>query len=267
MPATRILGAAFLSLALLTGSAWAEEVPVDLELVLAVDMSRSMDTDEQALQRQGYIAALTHPEVIQAIGTGPLGRIAVTYVEWSGPVSQRVVAPWTVIENAETAEAFAARIVPTPFDGRFGTSISSSLVFAAGLFDGNGFEGERRTIDISGDGPNNSGVPVTPIRDMVIERGIVINGLPIMLKPSSGIGLYGIPDLDTYYEDCVIGGPGAFIVSVDKLEHFEAAIRRKLVLEIAARPSLVIPAAEREKPQRVDCMIGEKLRRGWMNDR
>lgn len=265
MPATRMVGAAFLSLALLTGSAWAEEVPVDLELVLAVDMSRSMDTDEQALQRQGYISALTHPEVIQAIGTGPLGRIAVTYVEWSGPVIQRVIAPWAVIDSAETAAAFAAKIVPTRFDGRFGTSISSSLVFAAGLFDGNGFAGERRTIDISGDGPNNSGVPVTPIRDMVVERGIVINGLPIMLNPP-GYSPYSIDDLDVYYRDCVIGGPGSFLVPVRGEEQMIEAIRRKLILEVASALPRVIPADVLLPAEKTsDCLIGEKLWRRYMD--
>ncbi|MBB5752658.1 DUF1194 domain-containing protein [Prosthecomicrobium pneumaticum] len=265
MPALRWFACALLVFA--SGAVHAADIAVDLELVLAVDVSRSMDAEEQALQRNGYAAAITHPDVLAAIQDGPLGRIAVTYVAWSSPVGQQVIVPWTLIDGAESAAVFAARIAPAAFDGRFGTSISSSLVFSAGLFEGNGFSGERRTIDVSGDGPNNSGPPVAPARDAVVAEGIVVNGLPIMLRPSAGIGIYGIADLDVYYADCVIGGPGAFIVPVVGLEGFADAVRRKLVLEIAARPSLVLPAADRRVLGASDCLIGEKLRRNWMNDR
>ncbi len=233
-------------------------VAVDLELVLAVDVSRSMDADELALQRQGYAGAFRHPEVIQAIASGALGRIAVTYVEWAGPSFQVVTVPWTLIAGRADAEAFAARVAAAPLQRQSGTSISGSLVFAAQQFDLSGFTGERRTIDVSGDGPNNMGLPVEMMRDRVVGEGITINGLPIMLKASYAFGPFNIANLDVYYEDCVIGGPGAFMITVDDPARFEIAIRRKLLLEIAGLPPRIMPAAAPLKAPRIDCLIGEK---------
>lgn len=218
---------------------------VDLELVLAVDVSRSMDFEEQELQREGYSAAFRHPEVHDAIASGPLGRIAVTYVEWAGTHLQTVLVPWTIVASPEDAVAFADEIAASEMLRERWTSISTVLEFSSGLFAGNDVEGMRRAIDISGDGPNNTGLPVVGVRDRVVAAGITINGLPIMLRPASGA--FGIDDLDIYYEDCVIGGPGAFIVTVDDMAQFPNAIRRKLVLEIAgiAPEPLLIPTRGR----------------------
>ncbi len=240
----------------------AADVEVDLELVLAVDVSRSMDTSEQQLQRDGYVAAFHHPDVIQAIQSGALGRIAVTYFEWAGPGSQTEIAPWTLISNAADADAFTRKLSVGAVNRLFGTSISSSLSFGAELFDDNGFTGERRAIDISGDGPNNSGRPVEPARDAVVSRGITINGLPIVIRPSYMTSAFGIPNLDAYYKDCVIGGPGAFTIAVTDPANFEVAIRRKLVTEIAGTEerARVIAVADTVPAKKADCMVGEKTR-------
>lgn len=240
---------------------------VDLELVLAVDISRSMDFEEQELQRDGYAAAFRHPEVLAAIASGPLGRIAVTYVEWAGPGVQSVVIPWTIIAGAEEAFAFADKISAAKILRERGTSISGGLEFASALFAGSGVRGLRRAIDVSGDGPNNMGLPVARVRDEVVATGITINGLPIMLRPGGGFGAFGIDNLDIYYEDCVIGGPGAFIVTVNDIDQFPAAIRRKLVLEIAGLGSTpqLIPVAL--TAPRIDCLIGEKRRERYLFDR
>jgi hypothetical protein len=246
----------------------AAQTQVDLELVLAVDISRSMDYEEQQLQRDGYVEALRHPEVVAAIQSGPVGRIAVTYVEWAGPFHQAMVVPWTTLSTMAEAEAFAATVGAAPLVRERGTSISQGLDFAASLFASSGANGTRRAIDVSGDGPNNMGLPVVPVRDRVVAEGITINGLPIMIRPSYATGPYGIPDLDIYYEDCVIGGPGAFMITVDDMSRFAVAIRRKLVLEIAgAEPEArVIRAAVFEAPPRIDCLIGEKQRGRWLTD-
>jgi hypothetical protein len=244
-------------------AAGGQQTPVDLELVIAVDVSFSMDADEQRLQRAGYVAAFRHAEVIGAIEAGPLGRIAVTYLEWAGAGNHRVLAPWTLIADAGDGEAFAARLAEAPPSREGGTSLSSALLQATGRFADNGFAGARQAIDLSGDGPNNSGHPVTLIRDWVVRQGIVINGLPIMLKQNFSYGEFGLADLDLYYEDCVIGGPGAFVVAVGDAAGFEAAIRRKLVLEIAAAPAPLLPVLVATASPRVDCLVGEKARRAW----
>jgi Protein of unknown function (DUF1194) len=265
----RIRSATMAGIAALAGlcsESLAQETEVDLELVLAVDLSRSMDPTEQQLQKDGYIAALQHPEVIAAIHAGFLGRIAITYVEWGGPGSQQIIAPWTIIDGEESAAALAATIAAQPFSFLRGTSISGALTFSADLFDGNGFTSIRKVIDVSGDGPNNMGYPVLEARRAVLERGITINGLPIMIQADYFSG-YSIPELDIYYEDCVIGGPGAFIVTVQNIERIAEAIRRKLVLEIAGREPEIIPAqlSRFDREPRIDCLIGEKLRRRWMD--
>ena len=248
----------------------ADDTPVDLELVLAVDVSGSMDEDEQALQRGGYVQAFLHPEVISAIAGGVYGRIAVTYVEWAGPRSQEVVIPWRPVDGQASAEGFAAALKAAPTSHIHGTSISGALAFASTLFDGNGFAGARQAIDVSGDGPNNMGPPVTPVRDAVVARGVTINGLPVTLHAGgiwgSGYGGLAAGLLDIYYEDCVIGGPGAFFLSVQAPEQLADAIRRKLVLEIAGRPPALMPAQLAQRPPRIDCLIGEKTRPSWLNE-
>jgi hypothetical protein len=239
----------------------AADMPVDLELILAVDVSRSMDIDEQKLQRDGYVAALTHPEVIDAITQGRHGRIALSYVEWAGPSTQYKVVDWRAIDGPASAKAFAAALAQAPIQHFRGTSISNSLVFLAPQFDNNGYEAARRVIDVSGDGPNNMGLPIELARDPVVQSGITINGLPIMIKQSMGFS--SISNLDVYYEDCVIGGFGAFLVVVRSADQFAEAIRRKLVLEIAGREPQVIPAAATAGGKRIDCLIGEKQRQQW----
>jgi hypothetical protein len=263
----RILYAALFGILCLTLPAApgaAEDIDVDLELVLAVDVSRSMDQEEQALQKEGYLAALEHPQVIAAIRSGFLGRIAITYVEWAGPGLQRIIAPWAVVDGADSAAALADSIAAEPVSFLRATSISSALTFASGLFDGNGFRSSRQVIDVSGDGPNNMGTPVLEAREAVLARGITINGLPIMLN-ANYYGGYSIRDLDIYYEDCVIGGPGAFLITVESMDRFAEAVRRKLVLEIAGAEPRIVPAAFGERERRIDCLIGEKLRRRWMD--
>jgi hypothetical protein len=246
-------------LAILSGTARAQDVDVDLELVLAVDVSRSMDAGEQRIQRDGYIAAIRNPEVVAAIKSGLIGRIAITYVEWAGPGSQQIIVPWQMIDGLDSAEAFSRRIEPGLVLGRFGTSISSSITFSADLFDGNGFRANRRVIDISGDGPNNIGAPVVPARDAALARGLTINGLPLMLD-RGGNDMFGVPNLDVYYRDCVVGGPGAFTMAVTDLDQFETAVRRKLVQEISALDRPVLRIQEEEADATSDCLIGEKIR-------
>ena len=243
-------------------SAALAQTEVDLELVLAVDVSPSMDVDELHVQRQGYVAAFRHPDVLAAIRSGPIGGIAVTYVEWSGPQSQVTVVPWTLINSEEAAQAFATRLSASA-TGRFrGTSISGGLLFAAATFNKNEFTSARQVIDISGDGPNNRGVPVEPVRSGIVEAGITINGLPLVVK--APFGPYSIPNLDVYYEDCVIGGPGAFLIPVHDMSQLALAIRRKLLLEIAGLPPRVLKASETRHIPRIDCLIGEKLIERWL---
>jgi hypothetical protein len=245
----------FLVAAALPGAAVAQ-IEVDLELVLAVDVSRSMDFDELDVQRDGYVAAFRHPDVVAAIRSGPLGRIAVTYVEWAGPQSQATAVPWTLIDGEEPAQAFADRLSSTTRGRYMWTSISGGLLFAAAAFANNEFTSVRQVIDISGDGPNNRGSPVEPVRSSVAASGITINGLPIVLK---SFGAYSIPNLDVYYEDCVIGGPGSFLLPVHDMSQLALAIRRKLLLEIAGLPLLLLKASETKPVPRIDCLIGEKL--------
>ncbi|MGE0152105.1 MAG: DUF1194 domain-containing protein [Reyranellaceae bacterium] len=213
----------------------AQALEVDLELVLAVDISRSVDDEEALLQRQGYMQALTDRRIIDAIRAGALGRIAVTYVEWAGSNYQQTVIDWTVIDGPDSAKAFALKIGEAPRIAEMWTSISGALIYGAAKFENNGYEGVRRVIDVSGDGRNNSGPDVTGIRDALVARGIVINGLPIMTERSN----YGRPperDLDIYYEQNVIGGPGSFLVPAHDFPDFARAVRTKLIKEISGLP-------------------------------
>jgi hypothetical protein len=237
-------------------------VPVDVELVLAVDISYSMDPDEQALQREGYQQALTSTEFMRALREGINGRIAVTYFEWAGNFDRRIIVPWRLIDGPESADAVAAEIERSTFRRGARTSISGAIEFGQPLFDNSGYRGIRRVIDISGDGANNQGTPVVEARDKALAAGIAINGLPIMLKRQRW-GSMDIGELDVYFEDCVIGGPGAFVIPVREREKMKEAIRRKLVLEIAGMPpAKIVPAQARTS--RTDCMIGEKLwRQRW----
>lgn len=243
------------------------DTPVDLELVIAVDVSVSMDIDDQMLQRDGFIAAFKNPQVVAAIQRGRLGRIAVTYVEWSGSYLQWVRVPWTLVHDPQSAAIFAESIKSSFFTRRYLTSMSGALIFASGLFATNGYAAQRQVIDISGDGPNNDGIPVDHARDYVVAQGITINGLPILPPPDKPLGFFEIQDIDRYFRDCVIGGDGAFTLPVRSDEGVVDAIKRKLVLEIAGaepRPRLhragYMPAVG---IHRSDCRIGESLLRQW----
>ncbi len=234
---------------------------VDLELVLAVDVSRSMDYDEQRVQRDGYVAAFRHPDVIRAITSGSYGRIAVTYMEWAGAGAHDQLVPWRVLGSEEDALAFADALDTAPLRAGNRTSISSALVYAVRLMKARPVnQYARRAIDISGDGANNEGSPVLGARDRVLKEGVVINGLPIIIAPTTYDSRAAQFTLDQYYENCVIGGQGAFMITIASVADFEEAIRRKLILEIAGIAPKVIPAAETFNEAAVDCLIGERTR-------
>jgi hypothetical protein len=236
----------------------AQDIEVDVELFLAVDVSRSMTPPELEIQRRGYAEALTSPEVMVAIRNGLLGRIAVTYVEWAGVTAHRVVVPWQIIETETQASAVASSISATFDAGMRRTSISGALDFAAADFQSNGFKGLRRVIDVSGDGPNNQGSPVTEARDRAVAAGFTINGLPLMTVDMLS-EFWGIPDLDVYYRRCVIGGRGAFVIPVLGWDEFADAVKRKLILEISALPDPLV-RVQLAPPEPYDCLIGEKMR-------
>lgn len=247
------------------GMAQGFDVPVDVELVLAVDVSGSMDYEEHRVQREGYVAAIGHPDVILAVRTGAFQQVALTYVEWAGPGLQRIVMPWTVLADEEDASAIAEFLAAAPLSSARGTSIGAVLDFTTRLFEDNGFEGLRQVIDVSGDGPNNMGQPVVPARDRALEQGITINGLPIMIRPSlRGGGV--MPGLDAYYRECVIGGPGAFVLPVSAIEEMVEAIRMKLILDIAGLPQAAPEIVPAQAESAFDCMIGERQRPGYWMD-
>lgn len=250
-----------LVMSFLAGSLTAEEV--DVELALMVDVSRSMQPRELDIQRRGYAEALRSDEVISAIESGLIGTIAVTYVEWAGYGYERVIVPWTTVSSRTEAEAVAealSRDIPFPMQR---TSISSAIRFARDSIASNQYDGLRKVIDVSGDGPNNAGPIVTRARDAALADGIVINGLPLMTRDGAGRAWH-LDDLDAYYRACVIGGPGAFVIPVLDWSEFALAVRRKLVLELvdAHGDTNLWPAEES-----YDCLIGEKLweefRRIW----
>ncbi|KSV71666.1 hypothetical protein N182_30400 [Sinorhizobium sp. GL2] len=243
-----------LILALVANPSRAAAAPldVDLELVLAVDTSGSIDMGEARVQRLGYLEALRHPDFINAVKSGYLGRIAIGYFEWDGKVSESSVVAWQVIEVAQDAEAFAAKLEARPIGTRHGTSISSAILFGTKWIETNAHFGARRILDLSGDGYNNTGLPIAAARDEALARGIVINGLVLLIRPANST----VP-LDRYYAECVIGGPGSFMIPVRKAEDFASAIRQKLLLEVSGlTPGLTAQPAAVTPP--VDCLIGEK---------
>jgi Protein of unknown function (DUF1194) len=235
------------------------EMPVDVELVLAVDTSRSMDFEELEIQREGYASALEHPAVTSVFGMGRHGKVALTYFEWGGLGQVNILIDWTVLSTPEDAAKLAEVLRSKPVYGQRGTSISGAIEWGVNMIEANGFEGDRKVIDVSGDGPNNSGRNITFARDLAARKGVTVNGLPFMIKRPDGP--FSIPDLDIYYEDCVITGDEAFVIPVYEMERLVTSIRQKLVLEISG---LQPPEDERVyKAGRTDCMIGEKLRRSW----
>lgn len=252
-------------------------IQVDLELLLAVDISQSMDFEEHTIQREGYVEAFRHKSVINALMSGPRGKIAVMYMEWAGDFDPIPTIPWTIIDSEKAAHDFADKLANEPVFGEQRTSISTALLAAQDYILNNNISSTRQVIDVSGDGANNAGRLVEPVRDQVVNSGIVINGLPIMLnKPKE---FYDIDHLDRYYKHCVIGGNAAFIAPVFDLKQLSATIRKKLVLEIAnleIEPDLApiqyadaretapgrsgIVRAQLKLPQeKTDCTIGEQV--------
>lgn len=239
----------------------ADPLEVDVELALMVDVSRSMQPWELEIQRRGYAAALASDEVVKVIENSFTGTIAVTYIEWAGDNSQRIVVPWTLIDGREAAERVAARLTANFDSSLRRTSISGAIRFALTEIETNDFIGLRQVIDVSGDGPNNDGRPVLHARQMAVDAGVIINGLPLMTQDEQ-FQRWSIEDLDIYYLNCVIGGPGAFVIPVLAWEDFPMAVRRKLVLELAGPADGFWPAQMIQPlDPDYDCLIGEKRRR------
>jgi hypothetical protein len=231
---------------------------VDVELIFAVDVSHSMTLDELAVQREGYADAIQSNEFVQALRAGPIGKISVTYFEWSSSDDQRIIVPWRLIDGPESAAAVAKDIMKIPVQRGTHTSISGAIRFAMPLFDQDPYTSTRQVIDISGDGPNNNGPPVASIRARALEMGIVINGLPIMMNESSS--MMDIQHLDWYYDDCIVGGPGSFTVPINGRDGFKHAILIKLLREVSDRtPQTVSVRKAADRQPRVDCAIREKI--------
>ena len=239
-------------------------VEVDAEIVLAVDISYSMDRTEQELQREGYVKALTSEAFLNALKSNGLGKIALTYIQWASFSDQDVVLNWTVIDGPASAQAVADKLARAPYRRAQRTSISGAIDASVRLFNYNGFKGTRQVIDISGDGPNNHGRGVVAARDDAIAKGVTINGLPLLIRPVRTMYM-DIENLDQYYEDCVIGGPGAFMIPVRDSAAFVEATRTKLVQEIASRSVLPVIRASAREP-RMSCMVGEDLWRRLRGD-
>ncbi len=210
--------------------------PVDVALVLAVDVSRSVDEDEARLQREGYRSAMTDPQLIEAIRGGMTGGVAIAYVEWAGFEYQRLVLPWTRIGNLAQAESWASALAEAPRASLSWTSISAAIEFSRRTLAECPYEATRRVIDVSGDGVNNSGAPAEEARDRAVAEGITINGLPI-LNDRPTFGRRSPIPLDIYYRESVIGGPGAFMIPAEDFSNFGQAVRRKLIREIADLPA------------------------------
>lgn len=212
--------------------ALAQEIEVDLELALAADGSGSIDDEELAMQRAGYAAAITDPEILGLISSGLTGKIALAYIEWGAPTSQHIIVDWTVIDGPASAAAFADALRTRPRAAYGYNSISEVLAFSAQTMESNGIKGLRQIIDVSGDGPNIGGRPLDSVRQVLLGLGMTINALVVASANGGVNGPGGLP-LAQYYEQYVIGGPGAFAVVAEGREKFAEAIRRKMILEIA----------------------------------
>ena len=217
---------------------------VDLLLVLASDVSRSVDTRKFELQRQGYAAALSNPRVIEAIKSGPHGRIAICFIEWSGATSQKLVIDWTIVSDTASARRIGDQMLELPRSFADRTSISAGLEYSMNHLEQAPFQATRRTIDVSGDGTNNSGRDIASVRDEVLARGVTINGLVIL----SDAPLPWNPEhtnppggLEHYYREHVIGGPGSFVLAADGFESFGRAIVKKMIAEIASLAPTLAP--------------------------
>jgi hypothetical protein len=228
---------------------------VDLELVLATDNSQSIDRSEALLQRQGIAAAFKHPDVVRAIQSGTYGRIAVAYIDWSSLPFTKLTLDWRIVSDKTSADAFADALLRAPYVYGQGTAIGETLALAAQLIESNAIQGTQRSIDVSGDGPNNTGPAVHRVRDEIIARRITVNGLPVISTGEYGQGDWGIyyGELENYYLNCVIGGPRAFAIPAKGFQEFAEAVRRKLVLEISdietSRPRVLKTGAAPSSPQ------------------
>ncbi len=238
MPSVQIAVSA-LALIALSQPAPAAPAPLegDLKLVLATDVSRSMDNEEFQIERDGTAAAFADAEVIKAIQSGSLGRVAVAMFDFSSPQFDKLVVDWQVVKDKASAEAFAAKVRNAPRSFGRRTSVSSALQFGSLMLEASekDFTATRRVIDVSGDGPNNDGDPMMEAHDKTIAQGVVINGLPVMDQNANGY----FPDLDKYYAGCVAGGRGSFVVVVKSYKDFGAAMRHKLILEISRNESQI----------------------------
>ncbi|WP_420404584.1 DUF1194 domain-containing protein [Nisaea sp.] len=254
-----------------TTSAQSENQPqlVDLKLLLAVDVSGSIDFWEGGLQRDGYVQALRDQAVVDTILSGQLGRIALAYVEWAGGDHQRVLLDWTLIDSRQAAYDFSENLSVRAHMGGRRTSIGNMLDFGVRMFQDPRFFAERQVIDISGDGPNNTGARVDEARDRAIASGLVINALPILNERPSPYGFPKLDDLDVYYEECVIGGDGAFVIVAKGIKSFASAVRRKMILEVAGltpeKPVRALPAALGNGPGGYNCDIGEQQLHDFLN--
>ncbi|KPF70779.1 hypothetical protein IP69_09435 [Bosea sp. AAP35] len=239
---------------------------VDVALVLAVDVSYSMDLDELALQRLGYIEAFRSKPLHDAIAKGAIGKIAVTYFEWAGGHFQHVVKPWTIIDTPASAVAFAEELGEAQTRRGRRTSISAAIDLGMQLLEQANVTPLRKVIDISGDGANNDGRPVTLARDEAAAKGISINGLPVMLKQAS---YFDLDNLDLYYKNCVVTGPGAFVIPIRERSQFVDATRTKLIREIAEMPrdgEALIQKAQATGSVNSSCLAGERQWRDRMGN-
>lgn len=248
---------------MIASAAARSETAVDVELILAVDVSQSMTERELEIQRRGYAEALVSDDVIDAIRFGGYhGQVALTYVEWAGMYSQRVIVEWTLIRDRSDAVAFATKLTSNFSTALRRTSISGIIEHSIPAFDKNAFTADRRVIDISGDGPNNDGRAVLTSRARAAARGITINGLPLMTREGMG-DQWHLDDLDVYYRECVITGPRAFVIPVWKWQDFPEAVRQKLVLELADRQP---NQTQIRRVDGYDCLIGEKIWQRYFGD-
>jgi hypothetical protein len=239
--AARLLAVVIAIAATLSSSAAYAAEEVDLLLVLSSDVSRSIDAPKFKLQRDGYAAAIVNPRVLQAIRSGALGKIAISFVEWSGVGAQKIVIDWTIVRDEATARDFSAQVIEAPRAFADRTSISGGIDFAMAQLARAPFQSSRRTIDVSGDGTNNSGRDVTDARDEALAKGVTINGLVILSeRPMSWNADHTNPPggLDNYYRNNVTGGPGSFVMVAENFNSFGQAILNKLIAEIAGVPEL-----------------------------
>jgi hypothetical protein len=242
-----LLGGAMSALAVLPApAAPAGPTQVDIKLVIATDVSHSIDQEEGQLQRLGIADLFLDPDVVKAIQSGPLGVIAVSMLDWSGYRHQRVVLDWTIVNDAASAAALSAKIRKIPYSSGERTSISSAIETSIEMLDESDgqIHATRKVIDVSGDGPNNDGISLQHVHDTTANNGIIVNGLPIMDEGSDDL----FPDLDKYYDACVVAGKGSFLVVVKKFKDFGAAMRRKLVLEISQNESQIKQASQELHP-------------------